>query len=154
MNINIRYAKLLDPYIKTNYPDYDFPTEDQLNDKIKSFNNIYNEKGREMVFEMQKFMGYSFKRNIIDCLIVSAISRDMSSPLIIRSRYTPEEFLESLMHELVHILLQDNKDIVPVLDEPNSTIRNHIPVYKVLRHLGYDNKPDSGDYLKAWELSK
>lgn len=158
MEINIKHARLLDiilkPTVEINYPDYVFPTQEQLDKKVKAFKKIYDEKGKAMILEMQDFTGYYFKRNIIDCFIVSAISREMSAPLILRSRSTPEEFLENLMHELVHVLLQDNKEKVPVIYEGNTTIDNHIPVYKVLRHLGYDNKPNNEDYIKAWELSK
>jgi len=156
MIINIKYSKLLDPFIKPSvlerYPDYEFPTIEAVKEKVKLFRKVYEEKGVDLIKEMEKFTGYSFKDYPIDCHIVSAISRDMSSPLIIRSRYNEDEFLESLLHELVHILYGQNK--VPFITGYDDTVSNHIPVYRILRHLGYDNEPVSEDYRKAWELSK
>jgi hypothetical protein len=93
-----------------------------------------------------------FKRNQIDIFVVSAINRDMSAPLIIRSRYNKEEFLKVIIEELLHVLFGDNK-FVPEGDE-NLTIRNHKGVFAVMRHLGFDLEFKTEDYIKAWELSR
>ena len=156
MKVNIKYSRLLDPFIKPSviakYPDYEFPTIEAVKEKVKLFRKVYEERGIALIEEMEKFTGLYFKDYPIDCHIVSAISRDMSSPLIIRSRYNEDEFLEILIHELVHILEGQNK--VPFIPGYNETVSGHIPVYRILRHLGYDNEPVSDDYIKAWELSK
>ena len=153
-NITVKYGKLIDPYlkdwVKDRYPDYKFPTQEEVNDKIKLFKKVV-EENRGMLEKACEFTGMEFKRNQIDVFVVSAVNRDMSAPLIIRSRWNEEEFLEKFIHEILHVLFGDNK-FSP--EGENRTVANHLHVYAVMRHLGFEVKPKDPDYVKAWELSK
>ncbi len=83
---------------------------------------------------------------------MNATDRDMSAPLIVRSRYTPDEFMEILTHELIHVLLTDNK--FPTNIHKDETVAKHIPVFKVLREMGYTREPNDPKYKLAYELSE
>jgi|AntRauTorcE11897_2_1112592.scaffolds.fasta_scaffold06469_3 hypothetical protein len=169
---NIKYGKLIDPFFKDSvsikYPDYEFPTEEKIQEKIKLFKKAWEEKSDTFINFLYKETGLEFKRNVIDCFIVSATPRDMSAPLIIRSRYNEEEFLDTMYHELIHILFSDNK---VSRDESfkNESIRvqNHIALHALLKkfylevlndEVGfkriYDKSSDekNKEYRRAWDI--
>jgi len=52
---------------------------------------------------MQDIMGLEFK-NDVDVHIVSVNPRSFATPVVIKSGFTPEEFINVLTHELIHIL--------------------------------------------------
>lgn len=150
MILDIKYANLLDPFLKEHiikkYPDYIFPVEEEVQNKVKIFREI---PVAEYIEKMEKFFNLSFKRNIIPVYIVSAIDRDMSAPLIIRSRYNKEEFTEVLLHELVHCLMTDNHIVF------QTSIERHIPVFKFLKSVDMaKEEPKDYDYKTAWHLAK
>lgn len=154
-NITVKYGKLIDPYlkdwVKERYPDYNFPTREEISKKIKLFRKVV-EDNKHLIEKICQFTNLDFKRNQIDVFIVSAINRDMSAPLIIRSRWDKEKFLEVFIHEIIHVLFADNC-FVPAGEE-SSTIRNHVAVFYVMRHLGFELEPKDPEYVKAWELSR
>jgi hypothetical protein len=169
--INIKYAKLLDPflkeYVKVNYPTYQFPSEEIVLDKVSLFQKTWSETEDLFFNFIEQYTKLQFQRNVIDCFIVSAISRDMSSPLIIRSRYDETEFIDSLIHELLHILLVDNNvSRFKYNKEISERTSNHINIFALLscfylkalkdenrlekiKEKADDNNPD---YKKAWEI--
>lgn len=169
--INIRSGKLLDPffneYVKVKYPNFEFPTEEQVEGKIELFQKIWEKQGVSLLKSIYKITKLKFKRNVIDCFIVSVTPRDMSAPLIIRSRYTEEEFIDVLLHELLHKLFVDNGlKKIKDLEESKTTI-NHIKVFAVLKYLYLDFLKDeerlgrvmqkskegnNKDYARAWEI--
>lgn len=174
--INIKFAKLLDPYmrdwIQLKYPDYVFPTLEEVKEKTKLFRAEWDKNGQKILQALYDATGFEFKRNIIDVYIVSATNRDMSAPLIIRSRYTAQEFIEVITHELIHVLFGDN-NFHPGFEEENSTTRNHIYLYAILKHIYLDLlkqpeifqkeitkytpenlvlHPVNADYARAWQI--
>lgn len=153
--INIRHGRLLEPffkdYILNKYPDHVFFSEEEVLEKVDVFEKTFSERGNEALKRMYEITGLEFKKNIIDVFIVNATNRDMSAPLIIRARYTPNEFVEILIHELVHVLLTDNK--FPIDIHPDPTVAKHIPVYKVLKEMGYMREPKDPKYKLAYDLA-
>lgn len=170
--INIKRGKLLEPYFQAyvlqRYPDYQFPPEDEISEKIKIFKAEFVKSGEEFLNFLSDTTGLSFKRNIIDCYIVSATTRDMSAPLIIRSRWSAEEFMDVIMHELIHALFSDNKieKIENKWNTSESTI-NHVMVFSLLKKFYLEvlksedrlknivskSGPDNNvDYYNAWQI--
>ena len=169
--INIRHGKLLGPffaeYIKQKYPDFIFPTEEQVFGKIKIFRE-YCEKYNEIIIEaLYEITSLQFKRNIIDVFVISATNRDMSAPIIIRSRYEPDEFLDVLIHELLHVFLGDNKIKQYEIEGESERTKNHITLfaihkyiyldllkepYRLERNIKKSNEGDNKDYARAWEI--
>lgn len=155
--INIRYGKLIDPFFKDsvslNYPGYQFPTEEEVKNKVKLFRSVF-EKDKGIFFEMLEDLGLEFKRNTIDCFIVSATPRDMSAPLIIRSRFNETEFMDTMYHELIHKLLTDNSiPKYPHSDKMSLTIIDHIDVFAILVYFYHEFLKDKDRLLKVREKS-
>jgi hypothetical protein len=167
--IIIKHGKLLEPFfrvfISQKYPDYIFHTNEEVLEKVKIFKNNWSMYEDKFLIGLKE-LGLEFVRNRIDVLIISATDRDMSSPLIIRSRYDQKEFISVLCHELLHVLFADNK-FVQKYEEESQTTRNHIYVFAVLKYLFVDvfNEPErldteksksslekNIDYYKAWQI--
>lgn len=165
----IKYGKLIDPflkvYVENKYPDFEFMELYKVKEKVKNFRKEWR-KYENLFFEGLKKINLEFKRNRIDVFIVTATDRDMSSPLIIRSRYSEKEFINVLFHELLHNLFNDiNLEKEYFLE--TETTRKHIYVFAILTYLFKDvlNEPErtemekeksnpekNGDYYKAWKI--
>lgn len=141
----IKHGRLIDPiftFYSQNSPDvaqfgwntWTPPSQEELKKRIKT----YREEWRKykIIEDLQQVLGISFERNIIDVYIVSGISRPTSHPLIIKSGYTPKEFVTTLAHELIHVILSDNKIKKNVYDsEGSETMNSHVIVYAVLKKI-------------------
>ena len=182
--IVIKYGKLLDPififYCK-NSPDLKArgwndlvpPTQEEISKRIDNYKKEWSKHELKIVKGICGVLDLKFKRNIIDIYIVSGNSRQLSSPIVIKSGFSPDEFVDSLTHELIHALFEDNGTKIPIsiLEEmfPNetSTVRNHVVVHAVLKYIYMDilkdekrlerniensRKHSTNDYLRAWEI--
>jgi len=92
----------------------------------------------------------------------------MSAPLIIRSRYNEEEFLDVMYHELIHVLYSDNKVARDErFKEESITTQNHIFLFALLKKFYieilndeislkrvYDKSSDekNKEYRRAWDI--
>lgn len=105
--------------------------------------------------------------------IVSGNPRQLSAPIVIKSGFSPDEFIDSLTHELVHTLFGDNgrRVSISIWDEmfPGETrpVKSHVVLHSVLKYIYLDilkdekrlkrnvessRKHDTNDYLRAWEI--
>lgn len=181
--IKIKYNRFLDPIITfytKNNPDaakggwdkWIPPTREVIEARIKAYNDEWTHIGNTVLTAMQEVLGLSFQRNIIDVHIVSGLSRSFSNPLVIKSGYSPRDFIGVLIHELIHILCSDNQNIIPApkdiySDDETMLTKNHIIVHAVLKYLYLDVLKESelltasiasskihstNDYSRAWEI--
>lgn len=182
--IIIKYGKLLDPifiFYCQNNPDLKErgwnnwipPTQEEIFKKIEDYKNEWSEHEARILKSMCAILGLEFKRNAIDVYIVSGNPRQLSAPIVIKSGFTPDEFVDSLTHELIHALFGDNGKIVPISiwDEmfPGETklVKSHAVVHSVLKYIYLDvlkddkrlekniagsKKHDTNDYFRAWEI--
>jgi len=169
--INIKYGKLIDPFfrdsVKISHPEYKFPEIEDVLKKVSLFKDAWNKQESQIITFLYNETGLEFKRHIIDCVIVSATTRDMSAPLIIRSRYDEAEFVSIMLHELIHILFSDNLIKVEGYEDESKTTRNHIRLFVLMKkyYIEVLNEPElldkimsipdteiNKDYVKAWEI--
>ncbi|MCH7529792.1 hypothetical protein IIB50_01610 [Patescibacteria group bacterium] len=169
--ITIKYGKLIDPFFKDsvekNYPDYIFPSIEEVKKKVELFKEEWNSNGEKLLTAIFDITGLQFVRSHIDVFVVTATPRDMSAPFIIRSRYTPEEFVDMMLHELLHVLFGDNKLRFLKIEGESDRTLNHIEVFAVLTKLYKDTindeirlgkvrdksyKGNNLEYKRAWEL--
>ena len=143
--ILIKHGRLIDPVFifycqhnpdlkKRGWNDWIPPSKEELDRRIRA----YREEWRKynVVEDISKTLGLSFKRDVIDVFIVSGISRASSHPIIIKSGFKPKEFVVTLAHELIHVILTDNKIKKIVFNEKESeTTNNHVIVYAVLKKI-------------------
>jgi hypothetical protein len=170
--INIRRGKLLEPflqaYVSANYPNLELPDDAATEEAVTRYRAAWNQEGHLFFEFLETVPGLEFERNTIDCFIVPATPRDMSAPLVVRSRYAGPEFVDVLAHELLHILLTDRDVHVPkefAREEPG--VRNHIFVFAALDEIYRSHfkdaarlesmrkkslTPGNESYARAWRL--
>jgi hypothetical protein len=169
--LHIKYSKLIDPffiaYSQSHYPDWTPPSQEEVIAKVKLFQEVWSREGAPLLEQVCAFMGFGFRRDILDVYIVSGTPRDMSDPLILKSRYEPDEFIDAMLHELLHRLLVINGVKVNQRHKDESrTVKNHISVFAALTHI-YRNILDDErrlrriidgshdpDYKRAWDIVK
>jgi len=109
--IVIRYGRLIEPffkpYIEQKYPEHVFLTPDEVLQKVGIFKDEWSRYEDKFIDGLDK-IGLRYIRNRIDVFIVSATTRDMSAPMILRAKYSPKEFVSVLCHELIHNLFADH----------------------------------------------
>lgn len=178
MKINIQFNKFLDPvftgYVKgqEKYKDVILPTTDEVIERVKKYNEIWNEWGDKIITEMQSIMGIQFiKDQVIDVHIVSLNPRPFSNPIVMKSGYTPDAFVDNLIHELIHVLYKNDhakwvymiNDTHKQYPNENGVVGKHIIVYSIINHI-YKNigkvfenpitpSEVNNDYIKARELA-
>ncbi len=167
--LTIKRGKLLEPFFKVfieqKYPDFAFPSDDMVNEKIMLFKQEWA-KYEDAFFDGLEKIGLEFTRNHIEVFVIAATDRDMSAPLVIRSRYDEKEFISVLLHELLHNLFNDIGLIKGYEEETDST-RSHVYVFAVEEYLFRDvlNEPErleveksksnsekNVEYYKAWQI--
>lgn len=149
IDLNILRAKLLDPiflvWTKERYKNITLLDEKTVLKHIKNFKNAWQKNGAHITRKIEEGLSLKFKKRAYDCFVVNRSHRDLSSPLIIKARYTPEEFLSAVAHELVHILFQENNDKISLEDlktafeTKDDSVARHIPVYAVLLSIKKEN---------------
>lgn len=171
--ISIKYNKFLDPIFQgwitaqPQWADWKCPPIKEVQDRIKAYNDEWAKVGPKVMKGLYLATGLKFKRNTIDIHIVSGNPRPFSSPIVIKSRYTPQEFVNVLTHELIHVLCSDNDDVIPsanyrhMFNEGNDTIDEHIAIFAIMNFIFEDMVCDtsyiteeSGDYKKAFDIAK
>lgn len=177
--IIIKYNRFLDPifiaYVKSipKWKDWTPPEKEVVLKRIKNYREEWKKYEKEILDGMSDVLKMDFKRNIIDVHIVSGNPRQFSRPIIIKSGLSLDEFVDTLTHELIHVLFQDNNDIFPVkilsnmFPDESELARNHIITHSVLKHIYINILKDetrleknitrskdhgTNDYSRAWEI--
>lgn len=162
MKVNINYNKLLDPifitYSQSKYPTWICPPKETVIRKAEVFKKVWETVGDDIIQHIEKTL--PFKREIIDVHIVSGNPTPFSNPIVLSSRFSEEEFISILVHELLHCLFKDNATPLPKGYRP--TVARHILVYKVMQSFtgkyGFIPRKEkerlfTKDYLEAWNIA-
>jgi hypothetical protein len=97
--INIKYNSYLDRiligYIKSlpEYKDWVEPTDGFLKDQVSMYKEVWNKEGEKVLTAICNVTGLEFKRNQIDVHVVKGNLREHASCIILKCRYSREEFL-------------------------------------------------------------
>ncbi len=175
--IHIAYNRFLDPIFTKAYlvdnPDHVAIDNDQLFKKIDLLREKWGEQESTIINGMRGTLGLEFYANAIDVHIVRSLRGGFSTPLTISILVPTERFVDTLTHELLHVLICDNTSRAD-LDmiwkrlygdiEPRLT-RNHVLVHaahqdiylnvlKDPKRLADNIKKSERDaaYKKAWEI--
>lgn len=182
--ILIKYGKVLDPifiFYCQNSPDLKArgwndwvpPTQEEVFKRIENYRKEWSKYETKILKGICDVLNLEFKRNVIDVYIVSGNPRQLSAPIVIKSGFSPDEFIDSLTHELIHTLFGDNGERVPIFiwDEmfPGETnsVKSHVVLHSILKYIYLDilkdekrlernidtsKKHNTNDYLRAWEI--
>lgn len=179
--IRIKYSKLLDNYFASLFAykktqglvgvDAVYPDESQTTAKIPDFQAHWDVK-KEVLGFMQETLGLQFYKPVIEVFVVGNMKGGISSPIVIDGMYSAERFVDTLIHELAHDLISDNKQqiairkILPAIapNEHPLTV-SHVVIYALLVKIYNEFFKDpsrviiqkevdasSPEYTRAWEL--
>lgn len=169
--INIEYNRFLDPIFvgwicaQPKYKDWKIPSIKIVLQKVQIFKDTWAKVGDTIFRGMNEATGLSFKRNHFDVHVVSGNPREFSFPIVVRSRHTENEFIQSITHELIHCLFKDNR----ISEDGNDPYPHnpHILVCAVLKFVYLDalenpqlleenirnsSGPDNTEYKEAWDF--
>lgn len=160
--IRIKYSRFLD----LNFSDFE---------KVETFNNEWKKCEVRLLSAICEILQLEFKQNTIDVYISSGL-RSFSDPMVISHKFSPEEFPDILLHELLHRLISDNtkdtwkkfgKEWDAKTPGEERLVLNHILVHAVSQHVYLDvlNDPVRLDrdiancqknppYARSWEIVK
>ena len=150
-----------------------------LNIEIKTPITLKDKNGNKILYEMSKVTGLKWPRNFIECTVAFyAPWGGFSSPLTLTIDKDIKYEIETLVHELSHVLTWGNRKKV-LWPESNSGIykkyknetfnaKLHFPIHAIVtlvfkkifrehadEYLKYEHKwysPRSKDYISSWEI--
>ncbi len=184
--IIIKYGKVLDPififYCQNNpdlkargWNDWIPPTQEEVFKRIEDYRKEWLKYETKILKGICSVLEIEFKRNAIDVYIVSGNPRQLSSPIVIKSGFSPGEFVDSLTHELIHTLFQDNGMRIPIsiwnemFPGETDSVKSHVVLHAILKYIYLDilkdekrlernirgsEKHSTEDYLRAWEIAE
>ena len=151
---------------------------DHYQEIVDAYIEAWKPKEALIMNAMQDILGLEFKHNIIDVYIAPWFAA-FSDPVVIGIKSTPDKFIDTLTHELLHRLLTIDNTTLDLDEKGNSLTVEwaklfskeyswntliHIPVYAVLKSIYLDvlkdqkrldrdiqNHQKHEDYKKAWE---
>lgn len=175
----IKYNRFLDPifisYIQSDpkWKNWIVPSREIVLKRAQNYKKEWAKYEEKIIRNLCSITGLKFNRNVIDVYIVSGNPRQFSNPIIIKSGFPPDEFVDVLTHELIHKLFQDNIDIFPVkiltemFPKESQTTKNHIFTHAILKYIYLDVLKDkkrlekniiksknhgTNDYMRAWKI--
>lgn len=145
-------------------------------DKTKSYQKAWKSFEQKILSGMTDILDLSFRQNIID-VYVAPWFHAFSEPMVIGVIFKPDEFVDTLTHELLHRLLTDNTTVPNELfliphweklfgKQQSWNALVHIPVHaahkaiyldvlkdpkRLERDVENNNKVGAKDYIVAWD---
>ncbi len=122
------------------------PTPEKIKEKVEAYRQAWQKHETKILQGMCECYDLTFYLKTIDVNISPWVA-PISTPLLLNTRYEPDQFIDLLTHELFHILLNDNttlskdklsavwNDIYPTDDD---STRNHIWVHAGLKYVYID----------------
>lgn len=182
--IRIRYNRLLDPififYCKNNpelknagWNDWTPPSKEEVLKRVENYKIEWEKHENDILNGLCDITKLNFKKNIMDVHIVSGNPRQFSRPIIIKSGYMTDEFINVLIHEFIHELFSQNIDIVykdifkDMFPNESRLTQNHVIAHAILKYIYLDvlkneihmkknleisKAHSTNDYARAWEI--
>lgn len=119
-------------------------SREAINKRLDEYEKAWRPYEARIIEGMCKVLDMEFKQNVIDVYAAPFYS-SFSFPMIISTKYDPDRAIEVITHELVHILLYDNRssdfDLAKKEDEWRELFNEidddvaliHVPVHAVLQ---------------------
>ena len=178
--IIIEYNRFLDPifinYVQSSprWKNWPIPSKETVLKKIRDYKKEWIKYEKKILYSLYSITGLNFNRDTIEVYIVSVNPRQFSNPIIIKSGFSPDEFVDVLTHELIHRLLVINKiKKKTIIDNKYSNepeiVKSHTIVHALLKYIYLDILKDkkrleknilrsknhvTNEYMRAWEIVK
>ena len=127
--IIIRYGFLLDPFLREYFilknedKTKTLIEYDVLIKNIELYKSEWEKIGDKILKAILELLPLNFIHNVIDVYIVSYYPwyRGISEPVVIRGNLEPNDFVDTLTHEMIHFLssnkIQSNIYTIKILEE-------------------------------------
>jgi hypothetical protein len=89
---------------------HEMATVDQCLEWTKAYRKAWEPKATLLLEGMSNLFGLEFYRPVIDVSLAPWI-KPISKPILISYYYEPDQFIDMLIHELLHVLQTDNTNI-------------------------------------------
>lgn len=149
--------------------EHELPAFEECREKAEAYRKEWAKHEKKILTSMQDILDLEFYKSVVDVSLAPFII-PMSEPTIIHFRSTPDEFVDVLTHELLHVLLTDNK-IVSVKDnnlhyqltdtwanlfgeDHDRMVLAHIPVHAVHKKIYSEVLRDESRLLRDLEHSR
>ena len=147
------------------------PGADFIKSRVQSYEQAWWPIEEKILTGMCEVFDLSFYLPVIDISLAPRIPT-FSTPFLMNLKYEPDEAVDIITHELLHILLSDNKEGVDLgayleqhyAQEPLRA-RNHVLVHAGLKHIYLDVLAEPvrlerdisrcaqrPDYKRAWDI--
>ena len=159
--IDIKYGHFLDPFMlafAASDPQNEgraLLTKEEVLEKIENYKKEWSKNENIILEGMQEILELRFSHNIIDVYVVTVSRGSFSDPVVIPSKFSPEQFVDILTHELIHRLMSANanniligKILMNTFPDESKLTRIHILLHAVHKHI-YLNVLQSESRLNA-----
>lgn len=86
---------------------WDLPSGEQCEEWTEAYRNEWSKHETKILTAMQNITGLNFYKSVIDVTTAPGVI-PKSEPLFMSFYDTPKSFVDTLTHELIHVLLTDN----------------------------------------------
>ncbi len=175
--IRIRYSHLMaaniSPILLKHYrgPEAKLESHEFYEQRVQDYRDSWEQKEERILSGLIKVLGVKFYLPVIDATIAPMVA-PFSTPLTLSFRPEPDEFIDIMTHELIHILISDNKENISFYrlvqknwPEEESKVIAHIMVHALLEYVFRDilnevsrikrdilNCSSKPPYAKAWNI--
>lgn len=139
--------------------------------RIQDYKNAWQPKEERILSGLIEVLDVNFYLPVIDATIAPMVA-PFSTPLTLSFKSEPDQFIDILTHELIHILISDNKEKISFYhsvqhnwpDEESKVIA-HIMVHALMEYVFRDllnevsrierdivNCSSNPPYAKAWKI--
>lgn len=154
------------------YPG-EYPDRESVQQRATTYHEAWEPVGQKILEAITRVFGLDFYQNTIDVYVAPCL-QTMSNPLLVNLRYSPDEFINALTHEILHRLLNDNTKKIDLSAIQNSMFegesldtKNHILIHAGLKHIYLDvlkepsrlerdiatcHKHKHDTYGRAWDI--
>lgn len=175
--IRIRHSRLLTEavsrrlYALDKGADAELADNDILEQRAEEYRVAWLEHEAAVLAALTESLGLDYYQPVIDVTLAPWI-RSMSTPLIINYRAEPDQFVDILAHELIHVLISDNTQKIDFrelmtrewpAEAPRAQV--HVLVHAVLENLyvsvlkqperlarDIESNRDNPPYARAWAI--
>lgn len=175
--IRIRYSRLMaaniSPILLKHYRGHAAKLESYefYEQRIHEYRDAWHLKEERILSGLIEALDVNFYLPVIDATIAPMVT-PFSTPLTLSFKPEPDEFIDILTHELIHILISDNKEQISFYPsvqrnwpEQESKVIAHIMVHALMEYVFRDlldevsriernivNCTSNPPYAKAWKI--
>jgi hypothetical protein len=137
------YDKNCEEWSRT-HRTWKYPSPEKSLNFIKKVEPLWRKQERKVLRELSKITGLSWKEKTIAAYVVGSI-RAFSDPLTLRIRKYPNDYIDTLIHELIHQLFTQDGNrkqwqkgwiyLFRKYKKESQTTRIHIPLHAIHEHI-------------------